>query len=83
VGALFLRVYENSLLRQTETELVAQSAALAAVAARDWPGGEGVGIVRGGYASDLDLRLSRILPERPAPVAMPGADRRSLAWAGE
>ena len=83
VGALFLRVYENSLLRQTETELVAQSAALAAVAARAWPGGAGAGIVRGGYASDLDLRLSRILPERPAPVAMPGTDRRSLAWAGE
>jgi len=83
VGALFLRVYENSLLRQTETELVAQSAALAAVAARDWPGGEGAGIVRGGYASSLDLRLSRILPERPAPVAMPGGDPVAFRWAGQ
>ena len=32
-GALFLRVYENTLVRQTEAELVAQSAALAAAAA--------------------------------------------------
>ena len=37
-GALFLRVYENSLVRQTEAELVAQSAALSAVAAVEWPG---------------------------------------------
>lgn len=85
IGALFLRVYENSLLRQTETELVAQSAALAAVAARDWQGGQaGAGegaIVRSGYGSDLDLRLSRILPERPAPVAMPGGDATVLHWA--
>lgn len=80
-GALFLRVYENSLLRQTETELVAQSAALATIAARDWPGGGAIGFVRGGYGSSLDLRLSRILPERPAPVAMPGADPQALRWA--
>ncbi len=83
VGALFLRVYENSLLRQTEAELVAQGAALAAVAARDWPGGQGAGIVRSGLGSSLDLRLSRILPERPAAVAMPGADPRTLGWAGQ
>lgn len=80
-GALFLRVYENSLLRQTETELVAQGAVLAAVAARDWPGGEGASVVRSGYGSALDLRLSRILPERPAAVAMPGADPEARRWA--
>lgn len=38
VGAVFLRVYENALVRRTEAELVAQSAALAASAAVDWPG---------------------------------------------
>lgn len=80
-GALFLRVYENSLLRQTETELVAQSAALAAVAARDRAGGQGAEVLRGGHGSSLDLRLSRILPERPAPVAMPGADPETVQWA--
>lgn len=37
VGALFLRVYENTLVRQTETEMIAQGAALVAVAQADWP----------------------------------------------
>ena len=32
VAAMFLRVYENTLVRQTEAELVAQGAALAATA---------------------------------------------------
>mgnify|MGYP000863116444 FL=1 len=36
VSAVFLRVYENALVRRTEAELVAQSAALAAGAAVDW-----------------------------------------------
>jgi signal transduction histidine kinase len=38
VGAVFLRVYENTLVRQTEAELVAQGAALAATAQALWPG---------------------------------------------
>ena len=37
ISAIFLRVYENALVRRTEAELVAQSAALAASAAVDWP----------------------------------------------
>jgi signal transduction histidine kinase len=36
-SAIFLRVYENALVRRTEAELVAQSAALAAAAAIVWP----------------------------------------------
>ena len=36
-GALFLRVYENTLVRQTEAELIAQAAALAAVASAECP----------------------------------------------
>lgn len=38
IGAISLRVFENTLVRQTEAELVAQGAALTAVAAIDWPG---------------------------------------------
>jgi two-component system sensor histidine kinase ChvG len=38
VTAIFLRVYENTLVRQTEAELVAQGAALAATAEAQWPG---------------------------------------------
>ncbi|MCC2978480.1 sensor histidine kinase, partial [Sphingomonas sp. PL-96] len=37
VGAVSLRVYENTLVRQTEAELAAQGAALAASAAALWP----------------------------------------------
>lgn len=39
VGAIFLRVYENTLVRQTESEMIAQGAALAATARASWPGG--------------------------------------------
>ena len=38
LGGVFLRVYENALVRQTEAELVAQGAALSAVIALEWPG---------------------------------------------
>ena len=93
VGALFLRVYENTLVRQTEAELVAQGAALAAAASADWPGSSGPSTpprereevdVAGGPLSTIDLRTSRILPERqppalvfgePAPVALAAASR--------
>lgn len=73
-GALFLRVYENTLVRQTESELIAESAALAAAVAVDWPG----------FALDrspppyrpepptIDLRGSPALPDRPAPSPVPG-----------
>ncbi|MFD1033578.1 sensor histidine kinase [Sphingomonas hankookensis] len=82
VGALFLRVYENSLLRQTEAELVAQSAALAAAGASAWPGGRDARIDRGRYASTLDLRLTRILPERPAPRVLLGQEDAAMrVWA--
>jgi signal transduction histidine kinase len=37
IGAVFLRVYENTLVRQTEAELIAQSAVLAAAYRTHWP----------------------------------------------
>ena len=84
VGALFLRVYENTLVRQTEAELIAQGAALAAAAAADWPGTGGL-TVRPGIAPEppgIDLRATTVLPARPAPRARAGrADARSAAWA--
>ncbi len=69
-GAVFLRVYENTLVRQTEAELVAQGAALAAAAAADWPGARGGAlypqriVVPG---DGVDLSLTPIRAERPAP----------------
>ncbi|WP_426265352.1 HAMP domain-containing sensor histidine kinase [Sphingomonas sp. PWP1-2] len=83
-GALFLRVYENSLVRQTEAELVSQSAALAAIAAADWPGPgpQAASNDASTEATTVDLRMSQILPELPAPhpVREP-EDGATIAWA--
>jgi signal transduction histidine kinase len=75
-GAIFLRVYENALVRRTEAELLAQGAALAA----------GAGIVARGIplqaiapppkppqryydqVTEVDLRSSPVLPPRPSAV---------------
>ena len=78
VGALFLRVYENTLVRQTEAELIAQSAALSAAVGAAWPGARAIQVVppvhgvgdpdmAGGALSTIDLRSTKVLPERPAP----------------
>lgn len=69
VGAVFLRVYENALVRRTEAELVAQSAALAASAAVMRPGQQ-VTVppkhpVYKDTPTEIDLRTSPVLPERP------------------
>jgi signal transduction histidine kinase len=80
VGALFLRVYENALVRQTEAALIAQGAALAAVAAVEWPAG-GSASSRAVEAPSIDLRLTPILPDRPAPhAATSPTDAATLAW---
>jgi signal transduction histidine kinase len=111
LSAIFLRVYENALVRRTEAELVAQSAAIAASAAILWPGAK-VTLVTpsppvedfstSGWASydqgrapssqqdngvvdistEIDLRTSPILPERPRPTALvtpPKADALAMA----
>ena len=75
IGAVFLRVYENTLVRQTEAELVAQGAALAAAASLEWP-------LRpprerpdpGGLHPEpptIDLSTTPILPERPDAAPFP------------
>ncbi|MBO9519097.1 MAG: HAMP domain-containing histidine kinase [Porphyrobacter sp.] len=77
-GAIFLRVYENALVRRTEAELVAQSAALSAAAALLWseaatgnqvlpPAVRSIAPVRyHDRPPEIDLRSSPILPSRPA-----------------
>ncbi len=87
VGAVALRVYENTLVRQTEAELAAQGAALAASAAVLWPEappGRSVTPASARYGegdSTVDLSATPILPERPAPSAAPPslADARAAA----
>ncbi len=72
IGAVFLRVYENTLVRQTEAELVAQGAALAASAAARWPSAPPL---KAPPHDDLapeppriDLNSTPILAERPVPA---------------
>lgn len=78
VGAVGLRVYENALVRRTEAELVAQSSALAASASLLWPSTDATDLSPNDdvgappppddYASEsteIDLRSSTVLPERP------------------
>lgn len=86
VGALFLRVYENTLVRQTEAELVAQGAALAATAQALWPGAAPMQPPAPDdfrpEASTLDLRSTPVLPERPRAAASrhaPAADAMAAA----
>lgn len=84
-GAVFLRVYENTLVRQTEAELVAQGAALAAAAAADWPGatpGAALYPTRIVVPGDgVDLSFTPILPERPDPTPAPPPDADAVAAA--
>lgn len=83
-GAIFLRVYENTLVRQTEAELVAQGAALAAAAQAVWPGAITPPDARQVHREppSIDLNATPILPERarPAPVTRaPDPDAREAA----
>ena len=81
VTTIFLRVYENTLVRQTESELVAQSAALAAAARVFWPNAPPDDTPArkrepGYYRPELttiDLNSNPVLPERPEarPAASP------------
>lgn len=70
-AAIGLRVYENTLVRQTEAELVAQGAALASAGSVLWPGAQNAPsdptapIVYRPEPTTVDLRTSDILPERP------------------
>ncbi|MFZ5746473.1 MAG: HAMP domain-containing sensor histidine kinase [Pseudomonadota bacterium] len=82
IGAIFLRVYENTLVRQTEAELVAQSAALSATAAALWPGAPAGGGPIGDFRAEspqIDLNASPILPPRPNPQAAPPPDADAVA----
>lgn len=94
IGAIGLRVYENTLVRQTEAELVAQGAALAAVAAADWPGAPPAQPRPEEPPLDyfrpepttIDLSRSPVLPERPGPrraAGPPDPDALAVAAAIE
>jgi two-component system, OmpR family, sensor histidine kinase ChvG len=85
IGAVFLRVYENTLVQQTEAELIAQSAALAGAYRAAWP--ERFAEPAAGpprvERPTIDLRAMAVLPEQPdARPADRAADPRSAQTAG-
>jgi two-component system, OmpR family, sensor histidine kinase ChvG len=81
ISAVFLRVYENALVRQTEAELIAQGATMVALIEESWPGGaqrlraprRPVVVEEGSYSSFGSSRMSPTaevpkgfyMPERP------------------
>lgn len=89
LSAIFLRVYENTLVRQTEAELVAQGAAIAAAAAVGWPGATmaaaPVDRRAPGYydpePSTIDLQASPLLAERPVPAPSGPPEANAVAAA--
>ncbi|HEX8263348.1 MAG TPA: HAMP domain-containing sensor histidine kinase [Allosphingosinicella sp.] len=67
IGAVFLRVYENTLVQQTEAELIAQGAALAGAYRAAWPepyADPPAGPLRPERPT-IDLRAMPVLPEQP------------------
>lgn len=87
-GMVLLRVYENTLVRQTEVELVSQGAALSAAASALWPGARppprSPDKAAPGYyrpeSTDIDLSASPVLPSRPRASFTPTpADPAALA----
>ena len=91
LSAIFLRVYENTLVRQTEAELIAQSVALSAAAESLWPGAEPRPFTeeerrRPGYyrpqPATIDLGATPVLPPRPdARIAVAPADPEAAVLA--
>lgn len=83
-AAMFLRVYENTLVRQTESELVAQGAALVAAAQQAWPDQPAAPPIDPTEfrpePPGIDLNSAAILPERPAPECLPLGYTPPLGW---
>ncbi|MGN6270625.1 MAG: ATP-binding protein [Sphingomonas sp.] len=83
VAALSLRVYENTIVQQTEAELIAQSAVLAAAYRVDWLDGghETAPRALAPEPPTIDLRTMPILPPQPAAVPGPPPDPHAAAVA--
>jgi signal transduction histidine kinase len=87
-AGIFLRVYENTLVRQTEAELMAQTSALTATAEALWPGAtltvptaeqrQTPGWYRPEGAT-IDLGSTPVLPARPPVKAAAAPDPDAVA----
>lgn len=77
VGAVALRVYENTLVQQTEAELIAQGAVLAAVYRAAWGDGAQGDRPLTPEPPTIDLRSDPVLAPMPAPVPAGAPDPRA------
>jgi signal transduction histidine kinase len=84
-GAVFLRVYENTLVQQTEAELIAQGAVLASAYRSFWSAGSPVAeppLPLTPERPTIDLNAMPILDAQPSPRRAPAAaEPRALAVA--
>ncbi len=90
LSAIFLRVYENTLVRQTEAELIAQAAVVSAVAASDWPGAVDIPVDPARRRdpdyyrpepAGIDLGSTPVLPARSEPRPTGSADPKAVSAA--
>jgi signal transduction histidine kinase len=82
VGAVFLRVYENTLVQQTEAELIAQGAVLAGAWRADWPAPLPAPAKEiAPQPPTIDLNAMPLLPAQPAaePVQVAAAPEARAA----
>jgi signal transduction histidine kinase len=82
-AAMFLRVYENTLVQQTEAELIAEGAVLAAAYRAVWRDGAPDPAPRklAPEPPQIDLRTMDVLPPQPDPVPAGPADPRATGTA--
>jgi signal transduction histidine kinase len=83
IGAVFLRVYENTLVQQTEAELIAQGAVLAGAYRAAWPeryADPPPGPLRPERPT-IDLNAMAILAEQPAARVAAKSDPRAARTA--
>ncbi len=81
-GLWLLRLYESALVRQTETELVAQAAVLAATYRLAWLGPDTTTAARGPLTprpAGLDLARDEVRPVAPAALPGPPPEPRAAA----
>jgi two-component system sensor histidine kinase ChvG len=79
VGAVGLRVYENTLVQQTEAELIAQGAVLAAAYRAAWGNRASGGRALAPEPPTIDLRSDPVLAAMPGAVRAGPADRHAAA----
>jgi len=85
VGAVFLRVYENTLVRQTEAELIAQSMVLSSAYKSFWAPDGQVRLSKEPLKAErptIDLSRNDVLGEQPAAAPSGPVDPRAAAVAG-